>query len=206
MTHNSDQKNDTLSYYEKNAKAFYDGTVNVNLTTLWAPFLNYMPACAKILDAGCGSGRDTLFFSSHGFKVTAFDYSPALVKMASKLTGQKILNLSFQDIEFDEEFHGIWACSSLIHVPMEELHDVVGKLSKALKLNGILYSSFKYGSGESVRKGRLFVDFDEAGFDEFLQQHPELSVQRYWKTNDRRPGRGDKKWFNILLRKTATSS
>jgi len=202
MTQNSDQNDNTLSYYEENAKAFYKGTVNVNMATLYAPFLSYMPSYANILDAGCGSGRDTLFFSENGFRVTALDYSPALVKLASKLTGQEVLNLSFQDIEFKDEFDGIWACSSLLHVQKDELHSCISKLSRAMKTNGILYTSFKFGTGEHERNGRHFVDFDEAGFDKFLKTHPELSIIRYWKTFDLRPGRENENWLNLLARKT----
>ena len=83
----------TLAFYEGNAKQYYDGTVNTNMTMLYTPFLRYMPTYAFILDAGCGSGRDTLYFSSRGYQVVAFDYSPALVKLATKLTGQEVLNL-----------------------------------------------------------------------------------------------------------------
>ena len=202
MTQNSEQKDDTLSYYEENAKGFYKGTVNVNMATLYAPFLSYMPSYAKILDAGCGSGRDTLFFSENGFRVTAFDYSSALVKLASKLTGQEILNLSFQNIDFKDEFDGIWACSSLLHVPSNELHGCLSRLSSAMKTNGILYTSFKYGQGEHERNGRHFVDFDEDNFDEFLKAHPEISVIKYWKTSDLRTGRENEKWLNLLARKT----
>lgn len=201
MTQISDPKEITLDYYERNAKAFYEGTVKVNMTTLYTPFLSYMPSYAKILDAGCGSGRDTLYFSQNGFKVTAFDYSPTLVELASKLTGQKILNLSFQNINFVDEFDGIWACSSLLHVPKAELHDVVSRLSHALKINGVLYTSFKYGFSEKIWNGRYFSNFDEPGFDEFLKKHPEFKMIRYWKTIDLRPGRESEEWLNLLIRK-----
>ena len=56
----------TLNYYESNAKKFFEGTVNINMTVLYRPFLAYMPPYASILDAGCGSGRDTLNFASRG--------------------------------------------------------------------------------------------------------------------------------------------
>lgn len=62
----------TLAFYEGNAKQYYDDTVNTNMTVLYTPFLTYMPTYASILDAGCGSGRDTLYFASRGYQVTAF--------------------------------------------------------------------------------------------------------------------------------------
>ena len=138
----------SLTYYETNAKKYYAGTVDINMAVIYAPFLAYMPPFASILDAGCGSGRDTLYFASRGYQVTAFDYSPALVKLATNLTGQEVLNLSFQDLAFEDQFNGIWACSSLVHVPLDEMHDALFKLSRSMKLDGVMYASFIYGTGE----------------------------------------------------------
>ena len=190
------------SYYEVNAKQYYDSTVDINMTVLYTPFLTYMPTFASILDAGCGSGRDTLYFIKRGYKVTAFDNAPSLVNLASKLTGQEVLQLSFMDIDFDSQFNGVWACSSLIHLPIDELHDALSKLSRSLKTDGVMYASFYYGIGEKNRDGRIFYDLDENGCDEVLRQHPELSVIRCWKGSDLRPGGSDEKWLNLLARKT----
>ena len=202
MTQDSDLQDTTLTYYEANAKQVYEGTVHLNMTVLYRPFVEYMPPYASILDAGCGSGRDTLYFTSRGYQVTAFDYSPALVKLATKLTGQEVLNLSFQDLAFEDQFNGIWACSSLMHVPMDELNDALFRLSRAIKVDGVLYASFMYGKGEHNRDGRLFVDLDEEGADDLIEQHPELAVIRCWQTSDLRPGREKEKWLNLMVRKT----
>ena len=205
MTQTSNWNDKTLSYYDDNAKKFFDGTVNINMTVLYAPFLTYMPTYASILDAGCGSGRDTLYFAKRGYKVTAFDNSPAIVKMATKLTGQEVLLLSFQELQFESQFNGVWACSSLLHVPLDEMNDVLFRLSKAMKVDGVLYTSFKYGTGEHDRNGRLFVDLDEEGFDELIKVHPELTVIRYWQTSDLREGRESEKWLNLLDRKASST-
>ena len=202
MAQDSDSTDTTLTYYEGNAKQFFEGTVNINMTVLYRPFLAYMPPYASILDAGCGSGRDTLYFASRGYQVTAFDYSPALVNLATKLTGREVLNLSFQDLSLEDQFDGIWACSSLLHVPMDEMHDAVFKLSRSMKVDGVMYTSFMYGTGEQHRNGRRFVDLDEDGCGELIKPHPELTVIRCWKTSDLRPGRSNEKWLNLLVRKT----
>lgn len=202
MTKDSSFKNETFTFYEENAKEFYLDTVNVNMAVLYAPFVGYMPPYAWILDAGCGSGRDTLFFAKKGFRVTAFDFSPALVKLASKLTGQEVLELSFQKLDFENQFDGMWACSSLIHVPKKEHPDVLSRLSRSMKINGIMYISYPYGTGEHHRNGRFVVELNEDGFSELIEAHPELTVMRYWKTPDMRPGREKEKWLNILIRKT----
>ena len=121
--------------------------------------------------------------------------------MASKITGQEVLHLAFQELEFKEQFDGIWACASLLHVPMDDMHDVISRLSRSMKVDGVLYASFKPGTGEHYRDDRLFVDFDKDGFDKVIKQHPELTVLRYWKTRDMRPGMEQEAWFNVLVRK-----
>ncbi|MEJ2638006.1 MAG: class I SAM-dependent methyltransferase [Desulfosarcinaceae bacterium] len=198
----ADPHDRTLAFYEHHAEQFFDGTVNINMTVLYRPFLEYMPPYAHILDAGCGSGRDTWYFAKRGYRVTAFDYSPSLVKMATRLTGQEVLRRTFQNLDFDNQFDGVWACSSLIHVPMDEMHAVLSRISRAMKTNGILYGSFRYGAGEYDRDGRFFIDMDEAGVDELLKRHPELQILRYWRTSDLRADRADEKWLNLLARKT----
>ena len=97
-------------------------------------FLKLLPKNGKILDAGCGSGRDSLFFKQQGYDVVSFDISKELVDLASRLIGQKVLHMSFGDLDFENEFHGIWASASLLHIPQEEMDDVLEKLSRALKV------------------------------------------------------------------------
>ena len=95
-----DIKDTTIAYYEANARPYFTSTVGINMTVLYVPFLTYMRSCAAILDAGCGSGRDALYFANKGYRVTAIDNSPTQVKMAAKLTGLNILELAFQDMSF----------------------------------------------------------------------------------------------------------
>lgn len=96
--------------------------------------------------------------------------------MARKFSGQEVLQLSFQELKFENQFNGVWACSSLLHIPLEEMNDVLYRLSSAMKVDGVLYTSFKFGTGEHDRNGRLFVDLDEDGCGELIKLHPELAV------------------------------
>jgi len=201
MTQSFDPQKDTLEYYQSNARKFFDETVSVDLTDLYHPFLELMPETGLILDAGCGSGRDTRFFLRHGFDVVAFDNSSEMVTLASDFTGQDCLLLSFDDIPFENKFDGVWACASMLHVPKSNMKHVLNKLCTALKHDGILYTSFKYGDDEVFRNGRLFSNFDEESFNALLTDQKKLNVLKYWKTNDLRPGREDEKWLNILLKK-----
>ncbi|PID39636.1 MAG: SAM-dependent methyltransferase [Proteobacteria bacterium] len=192
----------TRAWYEANAKKFYADTVHINMAVLYVPFLNYMRPYASILDAGCGSGRDTLYFSKRGYAVTAFDSSQALVKLAAKLTGKEIMTLAFQDLDIEDRFDGVWACASLIHVPMADMQDVLARISRSMKVGGVLYASFTHGTGEHIRDGRSVIDLDEKGFDDLIKPHAELAVIRSWKTEDLLPDRQKEKWLNVLVRKS----
>jgi len=172
------------------------------MTSLYRRFLPLLPDQANILDAGCGSGRDARAFADLGHRVTAFDVSPALVALAGTHLGQPVQCLRFQDITWQEQFDGIWACASLLHVPAAELPGVMQRLCKALKPRGVLYASFKYGSGEREHQGRRFTDLDEPGLAELLRQIPELEEVEIWTTGDLRPGREAERWLNTLVRRT----
>ena len=201
MKDKSDPTESTLNYYQTNSESFIENTVNVDVNDLYRPFLENMPSTGKILDAGCGSGRDSKFFLEKGFSVVAFDNSPNMVRHAAEYTGQEVLLMSFEEIEFKDNFDGIWACASVLHVPENNIATVLSKFTDALKDNGILYTSFKYGDREQIRNGRFFANYTEERFDQLLAVIPKLELIQYWKTSDLRPGRSEEKWLNIVLRK-----
>ena len=191
-----------IDFYQQHAGMFFADTVDVDMTLLYRRFLPLLPDQAQILDAGCGSGRDVKAFVELGHQVTAFDASPALVALAKSHAGQPVHCLRFRDIAWQDAFDGIWACASLLHVPAVELADVTQRLCEALKPTGILYASFKYGSGEREHHSRRFTDLDEPGLEALLQQVPGLEEVETWTTADLRPGREAERWLNTLLRRT----
>ena len=107
----------------------------------------------------------------------------------------------FQELDEIEGYDGIWACSSILHLPKQELLTVIQKMCNALKDNGVIYTSFKYSNFEGERNGRYFTDFMEDTFGKFIKVIPELTVEEQWITLDVRPGRGEEKWLNLILRK-----
>ncbi|MCB1920522.1 MAG: class I SAM-dependent methyltransferase [Candidatus Competibacteraceae bacterium] len=190
----------SIAYYEAHAQAFFDDTVALDVSPLYEPFLARIPAGGAILDAGCGSGRDTRAFLERGYVVTAFDAAPTLAKRASKHCGIPVPVLRVQDLDGPTSFDGVWACASLLHVPWPELPEVLQRLAVALKPGGILYASFKYGSGEREQEGRRFTDLDEAGLAALLHAAPYFTVLETWITADQRPERAVERWFNLLLK------
>lgn len=191
----------TLEYYNNSADSFVAGTLLADVSELQDKFLKLLPAGARILDFGCGSGRDTKFFLENGYSVEATDGSEELCRMASEYTGVQVKCMLFQELGEKEKYDGIWACASILHVPMNELTGVLERMAAALKTGGVIYTSFKYGDFEGERNGRYFTDFTEESFTILLKQVPMLVIEEYWITSDVRPNRGDEKWLNLILRK-----
>ena len=192
----------TIDYYNENADRFAASTVNVEFSAIHERFASLLVPGASVLDFGCGSGRDAKSFIERGFHVTATDGSPALCRIASELTGLKVRNELFQDLSDIAEYDGIWACSSILHLPKGDLKMVLPKMLDALRSGGVIYASFKYGTFEGYRNGRYFTDFTEDSFRDFIRSIDNVRIIEHWVSGDVRPGRGDEKWLNLLLGKS----
>ena len=193
--------NETLSYYNKNAKTFIEGTVNVEFSDMQNKFLDKLNKGAYILDFGCGSGRDAKYFLEKGYSVEAMDGSEELCKIASEYAGIEVKTFLFQDLNENAKYDAIWACSSILHLPYGELVDVMKKMLVALKENGLIYTSFKYGDFAGMRNGRFFIDMTEESIAKLVQEVAGIEIEETWITSDVRPGRGEEKWLNLFLRK-----
>ena len=191
----------TIDYYNLNAKNFIENTQNVDMHQAQDRFLRLLDENASILDFGCGSGRDTKYFVNKGCRVTATDGSAELCRRASTFTGIEVKEMMFQELDDMGTYDGIWACSSILHLPKNELFSVIRKMSDALKSTGVIYTSFKYSDFEGVRNGRYFTDFNEDSFKKFIAGIPEITIEDHWITGDVRPGRGNERWLNLILRK-----
>lgn len=193
----------TIEYYNQNAARFLEDTAGVEFTEIQNAFLSLLPEGARILDFGCGSGRDALEFLKRGYQVEATDGSEEMCRAAAELTGLVVRQMLFQELDEKEKYDGIWACSSILHLSKPELGDVLERMTAALKIHGIIYTSFKYGTFEGERNGRYFTDFTEETFAEFIKGMAGLTIEKMWITDDVRPGRGEEKWMNMILRKQA---
>lgn len=194
-------KDPTLDYYEENARAFARSTREADMSLARQAFLSRIPAGGRILDFGCGSGRDTKAFLDLGYEAEAADGSPALCREASAYTGLEVRCMRFEDLDAEEAYDGIWACASILHLKKEVLGKVFASMARALKGEGVLYASFKYGTFEGLRRGRHFTDFTEETFAAFLASVPVFETEETWISRDVRPGRDEEKWLNLLLRK-----
>jgi len=190
----------TMTYYQCNAQTFFDATVGVDMSSLYAPFLSQVVPGGRVLDAGCGSGRDAKAFNALGYQVEAFDASAEMVRLAAAYTGLPVRQMTFNMLEAEERYDGIWCCASLLHLPQAELPEAMRRLARALKPGGIWYLSFKYGVGEREKAGRHFTDLNEAELEVLVAALPQVSIIEQWTTQDKSPER-DEVWLNALLRK-----
>ena len=189
--------NQTISYYDKNAKEFCKNTIDADMSFCRDKFLKYLSAGASILDAGCGSGRDSVAFKQHGYHVTAMDASPEICKEAEKVLGQKVLCKIFEEVDDENVYDGIWACASLLHVPKKSMGEVLYRLKHALKDGGVLYASFKYGEEEKVVSGRLFSYYNEQSLSALMRENG-FGVLELFVTQDVRESRSEEKWVNVV--------
>lgn len=193
--------NKTIDYYNQNAADFIAGTVAVDFTETQEQFRQLLPPGAFLLDFGCGSGRDTKYFLKQGFFVEATDGSREICRTAEKFTGIPVRQMLFEELDEKEKYDGIWACASILHLPKKKLPDVLQKMCNALKMRGVIYTSFKYGFFEGERVGRYFMYFTEESFKEILAQVHGLEIEKTWISGDARAGRENERWLNVILRK-----
>lgn len=189
-------------FYNLNAQAFFDSTVEVDMENIYKRFLPRIVPGTLIIDAGCGSGRDSLYFKRNGYTVDAFDASEELAKKASELIQQQVKISTFDTYRNPIQAHGIWCCASLLHVPKANLQSSIKNLEKHLVDSGYMYVSFKYGDSERTQNGREFTDMNEASLQQLLLELPALEIEELWITGDNRPGRENEKWLNAILKKT----
>ena len=138
---------DTLEFYEANAEEYAAESLTHDVLDDRGRFISRLPRGARILDLGCGSGRDSFAFSRLGFEAVPVDGSKNMCREAERYTGLPVRCLTFSELDYEEEFDGVWACASLLHVPSAELPDVLKLVRHALKDGGILFPTFSVDAG-----------------------------------------------------------
>jgi SAM-dependent methyltransferase len=179
---------------------YYENTKDLNMEDVLEEFISLLPEGSSVLDLGCGSGRDSLYLIEKGFDVTALDGSKELCELAEIHIGQDVLNMKFEEMNFDNVFDGIWACASFVHYSPDELKLILDNVISSLKIDGILYMSLKYGEFSEEKDGRVFYHYKMKTMKEILNNFDGLEIIENWKTNDVRI-EGNLEWLNILVRK-----
>jgi SAM-dependent methyltransferase len=136
----------TLQFYRRNAEAYADWAKAPS--TRLTGFLSLLPPGGSILELGCGAGNHSAKMLAAGFRVRPTDGSPEMAEIASRRLGHPVEAMLFDQIDAHEAYDGVWASACLLHVPRDELADILRKIHRALKPAGAFYASFKVGEGD----------------------------------------------------------
>ena len=189
----------TQRYYSDNAEEYFRETVNSFVTQAAEEFLSHIPPKGRILDCGCGSGRDTKYFLDNGYDTEALDINPEICRIASEYTNHPVVCMDYNALDKTEAYDGIWAQASLLHERRENLSGLFAILARALRKGGVLYCSFREGKKDGREGGRWYTNMTEESIRFIIPTS--LSVLKVWYSTDVRPGFFHR-WLNILLAKT----
>ena len=158
-SHLAETSSTTLNHYDRHADSFWrdtrDHDVSQNIDALLGSLTGTGPF--RILDFGCGPGRDLKVFRDLGHEAVGLEGAARFVEMARDYSGCEVWQQDFLQLELPEEyFDGIFANASLFHVPSQELPRVLRQLWTALKHNGVLFSSNPRGDNREGWNGSRY--------------------------------------------------
>lgn len=195
---------DSIDYYNRFAKEYYEKTVSATMEGQLKQFTELLPVGGAVLDLGCGSGRDSLFLVEEGFDVTSLDGAKKMCELAQIHVGHEVLNLTYDQLDFNEVFDGIWACASLVHEEPDKLPVTLQRVFDCLKSEGVMYMSFRHGDFIGFNSDINFYAYTEATFGNILEQcigKQNIEMIDVFITKDTREEFLDNEWINIYIRK-----
>lgn len=190
---------DSTVHYQQHAQKFFDRSVGISMERHYKLFLKHLPVGAHILDAGCGSGRDSKVFRERGYRVTGFDATPKMAELARLHTGYPVRVLRFEEMDYEQAFDGLWASASLLHVALADLPRVLILCARALKPGGLFLASFKKGEGERVQGLRRFTDMTLTDLETLIQESGVFEILELLESESVIQG-PEQIWVNALAR------
>lgn len=192
---------ENINYYDENTKKYIKRTFNVNMTLLADEFLSYIGEQGRLLDLGCGSGRDAIYFKEKGYDVYAMDGSKAMVDHVRGLLGGRVEWATFEDYQTTLTFDGIWACASLLHVSEEDMPKIVRKYRDLLNPEGIFFMSFKKGKEDYTYEGRSFICYEENRLRQMIEKVGGLEVLMIKETPSAKVDCEEEYWISALCKR-----
>ena len=180
-------------YYQQNYRNYHEKTFFVDPASFLTPFAEVLIPRTRILDIGCGSGRDLLWLKNRGFEVIGFERSPGLADLARKNADCEVIEGDFETYDFSRlSVDAIILVGAFVHLPHSKVPEVLNSINRALKDDGIIFLSTKKGAGHtSDSHGRVFYLwnddelrklFEELGLNviDYLQQSSIIGTEETW--------------------------
>lgn len=194
-----------ITYYSTNAIEYCKETSEFDVGDLYRPFLERLSPGAHILDLGCGSGRDSNAFREMGYDVTSVDGCAEIAAWASVFTGHLVVVKTFHEIDYKEEFDGVWASASLLHCHFRQLQSALERIMASLKSGGVAYMSFKWGSEDTVDdRGRPFTNHTIDTLRGLVEPLAGAEVLNVWDSEMFLRGQ-TQKWVYAMIQKTGST-
>jgi SAM-dependent methyltransferase len=193
----------TLAHYNRHAESFWEGTRDHDVSQNRAALLDNLLGSGpfRILDFGCGPGRDLRAFRDLGHEVIGLDGAERFVELARRFSGCEVWLQDFLRLQLPPQyFDGIFANASLFHVPSEELPRVLRELWSALKPNGVLFSSNPRGDNDEGWSGERYgVYYDYKTWSDLVTAAGFSEITHYYRP----PGlpREQQPWLATVWRK-----
>ena len=193
----------TLDHYNGRAEAFRQGTSDHDVTQNYQALLSALPEGTplKILDFGCGPGRDLVYFRNLGHEAIGLEGAENFCAMARQSSGCEVWQQNFLKLDLPAGFFdGIFANASLFHVPRQELPRVLRELHKALKDHGVLFSSNPRGREEGWHGERYGAYMEWEEYEKYLKDAGFTPLKHYYRPHGQ--PREAQPWLAVVSRKT----
>ena len=192
--------NTTIEYFDQNAERCFADAFTITERTNQDHFLSYVKPGGRILDFGCGSGRDTAYFRRQGYDVTPTDGSREMCRLASDYLGTPVRVLEFGELDDVDAYDGIYAPASIMHIEYDRLLEVLPRMARALHQGGVAYVSFKYGETDGYLGKRYYTNMTEERLARMLETVPQLEVVEQGIFGNEHPDQPDFRWLYAYLR------
>ena len=195
----------TLRYYDSVADLFWEGTRDHDVSQNYAALLRAIGdrKGLKILDLGCGPGRDLIWFKGAGHEAVGLDGSPVFAEQARQRSGCEVWTQDFLELDLPAaHFDGVFANASLLHVPKSDIPRVLLQIFDCLKPNGAFLASIPRGNDEeSFSEGRFRILHSDETWLALVPEAGFEPIEHYWRP-DGLP-RDQQPWLASVWRRPA---